>query len=128
LLNTDIHFPIAFRKAKIYGTEAKIDLPRWGPVNGFLSYSYLVGSASLPVVGGLFLGEDANNALSQINGRFWISQDQRNTLRSRFQYHVSPRWWVAMGASYGSGLPTRFTSTVQESVWLSLRIHHPTLI
>ena len=41
--NTTISFPIAFRKATIYGAEAKIEVPDWHKISGFLSYSYMVG-------------------------------------------------------------------------------------
>src|SRR5205807_9935519 len=37
LLNTELHFPIAFRKSQIYGAEAKLELPHWGRFSGFLS-------------------------------------------------------------------------------------------
>jgi hypothetical protein len=37
--NTTISFPIAFRKAVLYGAEAKIDLPDWHRFSGFVSYS-----------------------------------------------------------------------------------------
>ena len=57
--NTTISFPIAFRKAIIYGAEAKLDVPEWRGFSGFLSYSYTVGNAWFPVTGGLFLGDDA---------------------------------------------------------------------
>ena len=83
LLNTGISFPIAFRSADIYGAEAKLDIPHWGRVSGFVSYSYMVGTAYLPVTGGLFLGDDATHALTNNNGSFWVSQDQRNTVRAR---------------------------------------------
>ena len=83
LQNTTISFPIAFSKAFIYGAEAKIDLPNWGRFSGYLSYSYEVGSASLPVTGGLFLGDSATAAETQLSGRFPDSQDQRNTIRGR---------------------------------------------
>ncbi len=39
LLDTAVSFPIAFRKAEIYGAEAKLDLPRWRRLSGFASYS-----------------------------------------------------------------------------------------
>jgi hypothetical protein len=116
LLDTAISFPIAFRKAHIYGAEAKLDLPHWGRLSGFASYSYLVGSAYLPVTGGLFLGDEATRALQQRAGRFWITQDQRNTLRTRLRYQLVPRAWVAAGSEYGSGLPVDFTGTYEEAV------------
>jgi hypothetical protein len=76
----------------------------------------MVGAAYLPVTGGLFLGVDASNALSQTNGRFWVTQDQRNTLRTRFRYQFVPRVWAAIGAEYGSGLPVEFAGTPQQAI------------
>lgn len=105
LLNTAVSFPIAFRKAMIYGAEGKLELPHWRRFSGFLSYSYIVGSVYLPVTGGLFLGPDATNALNQTNGRFWDSQDQRNTAHGRLRYQLNGRAWIALGGQYGSGLP-----------------------
>ena len=116
LLDTAVSFPIAFRKSNIYGVEGKVDIPRWRRLSGFVSYSYMVGSAYLPVTGGLFLGTDATNALSQTNGRFWVSQDQRNTVRTRFRYQIVERLWVALGAEYGSGLPVEFDGTEEQAV------------
>jgi hypothetical protein len=108
ILSTAVSFPIAFRKSIIYGAEAKIEVPHWNRFSGFLSYSYIVGNAWFPVTGGLFLGDDAVSALSQFTGHFPDSQDQRNTARIRIRYQVSPRFWLATGAEYGSGLPFEF--------------------
>jgi hypothetical protein len=76
-----------------------------------------VGNAWNPVTGGLFLGEDATQAETQLTGHFPDSQDQRNTVRSRLRYQAHPRFWLAGGASYDTGLPFEFDgdpSTVQE--------------
>jgi hypothetical protein len=116
LLNTPVAFPIAFRKANIYGAEGKIAVPSWGRFSGFVGYSYMVGSAYFPVTGGLFLGQDATNALTQLGGRFWVSQDQRNTLRARFRYQFKPWLWGAVGADYGSGLPVDFSGTYEQAL------------
>ncbi len=116
LLNTPVSFPIAFRKASIYGAEGKINLPHWGKLSGFVSYSYMVASAYFPVTGGLFLGEDATNALTNLTGRFWVSQDQRNTVRTRFRCQFLRRLWGAVGAEYGSGLPVDFTGTYEQAL------------
>jgi hypothetical protein len=110
--NTTISFPIAFRKAIIYGAEAKIDVPDWHGFTGFLSYSYTVGQAWFPVTGGLFLGDDAEIPLT---GHFPDSQDQRNTLRGRVRYQVTPRFWVAGGIQYDTGLPFDFQCPDGES-------------
>jgi hypothetical protein len=106
--NTTISFPITFRKAIIYGAEAKLDLQPWHRFSGFLSYSYIVGNAWFPVTGGLFLGNDATAAETQLAGHFPDSQDQRNTIRARLLYQVHPRVWVAGGIQYDSGLPFEF--------------------
>src|SRR5271170_2576388 len=106
--NTTISFPIAFRKAIIYGAEAKLDVPLWRGFSGFLSYSWIVGNAWFPVTGGLFLGDDASAAASQITGHFPDSQDQRNTIRGRLRYQIKPRFWIAGGIQYDTGLPFDF--------------------
>jgi hypothetical protein len=103
--NTTISFPIAFRKAVLYGAEAKIDLPDWHRFSGFVSYSYIVGNAFNPVTGGLFLGDDA---MIPLTGHFPDSQDQRNTVRGRLRYQVTPRFWLAGGIQFDSGLPFDF--------------------
>jgi hypothetical protein len=113
ILNSTIGFPIAFRKAVLYGAEAKLEVLHWGRFSGFGSYSWIVGNCWLPVVGGLLLGSvngvavGPNGALvnTQLAGRLPDSQDQRNTIRARVRYQVAPRLWVAAGADYNSGLP-----------------------
>ena len=105
--NTAISFPIAFQKSVIYGAEAKIDLPDWHGFSGFLSYSYMVGNVWFPVTGGLFLGDDAQAAVTG-TGHFPDSQDQRNTVRGRLRYQVTPRFWIAGGIQYDTGLPFDF--------------------
>jgi hypothetical protein len=109
LLSTAVSFPIAFAKAYIYGAEGKLEVPQWKHFNGYVSYSYIVGSAYLPVTGGLFLGDDATDALGERVGRFWDSQDQRNTVRTRVRYEFTKRIWGGVGAEYGSGLPFEFS-------------------
>jgi hypothetical protein len=103
--NTTISYPIAFRKAIIYGAEAKLQVPDWHGVSGFLSYSYIVGQAWFPVTGGLFLGDDA---VIPTTGHLPDSQDQRNTIRGRVRYQVAPRVWIAGGIQYDTGLPFDF--------------------
>ncbi len=106
--NTTISFPIAFRKAIIYGMEGKLEVPDWHRFSGFASYSYTVGNAWFPVTGGLFLGDDAASARTQLTGHFPDSQDQRNTVRGRLRYQVKPRLWIAGGIQYDTGLPFDF--------------------
>ena len=114
--NTTISFPIAFRKALIYGAEAKVEVPNWHRLSGFVSYSYMVGNVWFPVSGGLFLGDDVQEAVTQTTGHFPDSQDQRNTLFTRWVYQVKPRFWFGGGVQYGSGLPFEFTGDYQTAL------------
>jgi hypothetical protein len=116
ILSTGVSFPIAFRKAILYGAEGKIEGPHWNRFSGFLSYSYIVGNAWFPVTGGLFLGDDATSATTQLTGHFPDSQDQRNTARMRIRYQLTSRLWIAGSSEYGSGLPFDFDGTEQQAL------------
>jgi hypothetical protein len=116
LLNTGVSYPIAFDKSVIYGAEAKMSLVHFGNLSGYVGYSYMVGNAWLPVTGGLFLGDAASDAVSEYKGHFPDSQDQRNTLRTRFQYQLLPRLWFAAGAEYGSGLPFEYQGSEADAL------------
>jgi hypothetical protein len=116
ILNTSIGFPIAFRKAVLYGAEGKIELPRWRRLSGFVSESYIVGNAWFPVTGGLLLGEENTVAATQLTGHFPDTQDQRHSVRGRLRYQATPRFWVAGGVQYDSGLPFDTDSTEQQAL------------
>lgn len=116
LLNTGISYPITFDHAIIYGAEGKFELIRFGNFSGFVSYSYMVGNVWLPVTGGLFLGPHASSAASQLSGHFPDSQDQRNTVRTRFRDQLTPRFWLAAGAEFNSGLPFDYTGTEADAI------------
>lgn len=103
LLDTGVSFPIAFAKAWITGEELRLEVPHWGRVSGYLSYSNQVGTGEGPITGGLFLGSDAGDLGDAT--RFAVSQDQRNTARARIRFQASARVWLAFGGEYGSGLP-----------------------
>ena len=117
--NTTVSFPIAFDKSIIYGAEAKLEVPDWHHFSGFLSYSYQVGNAWYPVTGGLFLGNDAQGIPA--SGHFPDSQDQRNTVRGRLRYQINPRFWIAGGIQYDTGLPFQFqcdpSQTLQQCIY-----------
>ena len=98
LLNTGIGFPIAFDSARVNGMDVKVTMPTRKGISGYLSYSLMKGSATLPAVGGLFLGEEA---LQQLDGSedIAITQDQRHTIRGR----------CATTSTRASGRPRRST-------------------
>jgi len=116
ILSTAISFPIAFRKAIIYGAEGKLELPHWKRFSGFLSYSYEVGNAWFPVTGGLFLGDDAVKATTNSPDIFPTRRISGNTARMRIRYQLTSRLWIAGGSEYGSGaLPFAFSQTGPKS-------------
>jgi hypothetical protein len=49
-----------------------------------------------------------------LTGHFPDSQDQRNTLRARVRYQVTPRTYIALGSDYNSGLPFQPDLTAQQ--------------
>lgn len=116
IFSTGISFPIAFKKAIIYGAEGKLEFQQWGRFSGFASYSFMVGNVWYPVTGGLFLGGDALNAVTQLAGHTPDSQDQRNSVRARIRCQITPRMWLALGGDFDSGLPFDANQTVQQDV------------
>ena len=104
-LNTGVSLPISFDRAEIEGTEVRIELPRYGPVSSFISYSNLLGRATPPVTGGLFIEGGEIEELRDVVTTFPISQDQRNSVSAQFRFEPHPRIWFALGGRYGSGLP-----------------------
>jgi len=110
LLDTGVSFPIAFDNARIIGEEIRLAVAEWGRFSGFLSYSNQSASAQGPITGGLFLGSDAGNSLTDTS-RFAVTQDQRNTARARVRAQVTKRVWTAVSAQYGSGLPVELDTS-----------------
>jgi hypothetical protein len=104
LLNTGVSFPIAFAQGRIIGEELRLEMPHWWRFSGYLSYANQSGIAQGPITGGLFLGSDALNQLSDTS-KFAVTQDQRNTARARLRYQATKRLGIAAGARYGSGFP-----------------------
>jgi hypothetical protein len=116
LLNTGVSYPISFDRSIVYGAEGRLQVAAAGPVSGFMSYSYMVAREWFPVTGGLFLGKDAPNVASELSGHFSATQDQRNTLATRWQYKILSRFLLAAGASYGSGLPFEYGGTREQAL------------
>ena len=114
--NTTISFPIAFRKSIIYGAEGKVEVPECHHFSGFASYSYELANVWNPVTGGLFLGQNASDAASNLSGHFPASQDQRNTVRGRVHYQATSRIWLAGGVQYDTGLPFQFGGSADDAL------------
>jgi len=104
-LNTGLSFPITFDTARIQGTEIRLEMPRWRNISSFVSYSNMLGVASSPVTGGLFIHGREAIELRDVVQRFAITQDQRNTVAAQVHMEPRPRLWFMSGIRYGSGLP-----------------------
>ena len=104
-LNTGVSFPITFDTARIEGTEVRLEIPLWRRVSSFVSYSNMLGRASSPVTGGLFIEGGEAEELREGVEHFPISQDQRNTVAAQVRFEPHRRIWFSVGARYGSGLP-----------------------
>ncbi len=109
LLNTGVSFPIADARAWIRGVEGQLAFPNWGRFSGTVSYANQLAVGQGPVTGGLLIGAEALANAAQ-NERFWISQDQRNTAHASLRWAATRSLWLAMGSSYGSGLPVELDS------------------
>ncbi len=118
LLQTGVSFPISYAKARIIGEEVRVEVPHWGRVSGFVSYSNQSGLGQGPVTGGLFLGSAASAAFSSA-GKFSVSQDQRNTLRMRARLDAGHHLWFGAGAQYGSGLPADLNDNTSLSTLIA---------
>ena len=115
LLNTGVSFPIAFAEGTVNGFETKLDVPRWGPLSGWVSYSLSKAVGQLPISGGLFLGDNAVDQLSSSES-FPITQDQRHTFRARVRAQMHARAWIAVAGQYNSGLPVETDSLPSSAV------------
>lgn len=104
-LNTGIGFPITFAQASIEGTEVRLEMPRWGRLSSFASWSNMHGVASSPVTGGLFVEGGEAEDLRDVATELPITQDQRNTASAMLRYEWHSRLATSLRARYGSGLP-----------------------
>lgn len=100
--NTGIIFPVTLAKIRVNGAEARLNLP---PVHGFsvvLSATHARAISTPPFSGGLFLGQEAVDALTA--GPFVIDHDQRLSAQASAHYIVNRSWWVGTVVRHDSGL------------------------
>ena len=113
-LNTGLSFPITFDTARIRGTEVRVDMPAWRWFSSSVSYSNMIGHATSPVTGGLFIEGGEAEELRGVVERFPISQDQRNTVAAMLRFQPYERVWFTSGVRYGSGLPVELEDDDDE--------------
>ncbi|HSA93703.1 MAG TPA: TonB-dependent receptor [Terriglobales bacterium] len=106
-LNTGIIFPIAIARGDVRGTEARLDLALVRGWTAFLSYANSKAIATTPLVGGLFLGEEAA-ALLIPGVQFNADHDQRNSGQFGVTYSHRSGAWASLSGRHDSGVPSEF--------------------
>lgn len=101
-LNTGIIFPTSLAASRVNGFEARVVMPEARRVSGSLSLTHYRAVVTPPFTGGLFLGSDALDALS--DGPFVIDHDQTLGLNGNATFRPAKRWWTSWQARYDSGL------------------------
>lgn len=100
--DTGIIFPTSLSGIEVTGAEVRLSaLPRRG-ISGSLSATTGRAISSPPFTGGLFLGQEAVDLLSQ--GPFFIDHDQRLGLQGLVTIDPDGSWWVSGSVRHDSGL------------------------
>jgi hypothetical protein len=101
-LNTGIIFPTSLFRSRVNGVELRTDLLPIRNLSGSLSLTHGRAVVTPPFTGGLFLGNDAVDALS--SGPFIIDHDQALSVHSILNYRITPALWTGWSIRHDSGL------------------------
>lgn len=102
-LNTTVVFPIAIRKGAVKGLDLRVDVPQRRGLSAYWNFSIGQAIGIPPLSGGLFLGEEAVEALER--GPFRIDHDQTYTSQGSVIYEHKSGIWTGLTVRYDSGLP-----------------------
>jgi hypothetical protein len=100
-LDTTVTFPLSVAQGVAQGVEARLDVPVYHGVNGYVSVSRASILLTAPLTGGLFLGE-----LPAPGEQFYADHDQR--WQSQFGVsieHPSRRVFGSFSGRFDSGIP-----------------------
>ncbi|MBL0156215.1 MAG: TonB-dependent receptor [Bryobacterales bacterium] len=112
-LNTGVVFPISLQRIRVNGAEARlVTIPIHG-ISGTLSLTHSRAVSTPPFTGGLFLGNEAVEALS--SGPFIIDHDQLLSLHGILQYNHRRGFWATGSIRYDSGLVSNPSDPQQVS-------------
>jgi len=100
--DTGIIFPTSLAEIDVKGAEARLVFPERPGLGGTLSVTTSRAISTPPFTGGLFLGQDAIDALSA--GPFYIDHDQRLSVHGTAQWRTRFGAWLGTAARYDSGL------------------------
>lgn len=119
--DTTVTFPISVAKGLAEGVEARVDVPVYRGVNGYLSVSRARILLTAPLTGGLFLEEVPGDG-----EQFYADHDQRWQMQFGATYqHPTNRFALSATGRFDSGipfeLPEDFTpETFEDPVALTL--------
>ena len=100
--NTGIIFPITLASIRVNGAEGRIEFRQWRGFSANLSFTHARAISTPPFTGGLFLGNEAVEALSQ--GPFVIDHDQKLGVSALLAYTNRRGWFGTFSSRYDSGL------------------------
>jgi outer membrane cobalamin receptor len=100
--DTGIIFPIALAKIRVNGAEGRITAPEWKGFSGAISFTHSRAISTPPFTGGLFIGNDAVEALSE--GPFVIDHDQKLGIQGILNWAGKRGFYTNLSIRHDSGL------------------------
>lgn len=100
--NTGIIFPITLAKIRVNGAEGRVEFRERNGLSGSLSVTHARAISTPPFTGGLYLGNDAIEALSA--GPFVIDHDQALGVHGVLSYAHRRGFFGTLSSRYDSGL------------------------
>ena len=100
-LDTTVTFPLSVAKGLAQGVEARLDVPVYKGINGYLSVARAKILLTAPLTGGLFLEETPADG-----EQFYADHDQRWQSQFGVSYeHPSQKFFASFTGRFDSGIP-----------------------
>ncbi len=119
--NTGVVFPITLASIRVNGAEGRIEVRERKGFSGSVSFTHARAISTPPFTGGLFLGNDAIDALSE--GPFVIDHDQKLSVHAVVSYAHKRGFFSTLSSRYDSGLvanPSDPAEVAQDPDYLDL--------
>ncbi|MCU0246763.1 MAG: TonB-dependent receptor, partial [Bryobacter sp.] len=100
--NTGIIFPITLARIRVNGAEGRIAFPQYRGFSGTVSFTHARAISTPPFTGGLFIGNEAVEALS--SGPFVIDHDQELAVQGILHYANRRGFYASLSVRHDSGL------------------------
>jgi outer membrane cobalamin receptor len=100
--NTGIIFPITLASIRVNGAEGRFEMRPRGGWTGNVTVTHARAISTPPFTGGLFIGNEAVEALSA--GPFVIDHDQKLGVSAMLGYRAKRGWFANVTSRYDSGL------------------------